>query len=45
MGSVPTGSVEVISVAVLLRLLAGDRVTVPIAVAPSMKMTGPVGAA
>ena len=45
MGSVPTGRVEVVSVAVLLRLLPGVRVTVPIAVAPSMKTTGPVGAA
>jgi len=42
---VPTGRVGVVSVAVLLRPLPGDRVTVPMAVAPFMKTTGPVGAA
>jgi len=42
---VPTGRVAVVSVAVLLRPLPGDRVAVPMVVAPSMKTTGPVGAA
>jgi len=45
MGSVPTGRVEVVNVAVLLKPLPGVRVAVPMAVAPSMKTTGPVGAA
>ena len=45
MGSVPTGRVEVTSVAVLLRPLPGVRMAVPIVVVPSKKATEPVGAA
>jgi hypothetical protein len=42
--SLPTGRVEVASVAVLLRPLPGARVAVPIEVVPFMKVTVPVGA-
>jgi hypothetical protein len=42
--SVPTGRVEVVSVAVLVRPPVVVRVAVPIAVDPSTKVTDPVGA-
>jgi hypothetical protein len=45
MESVPNGNVEVVSVAVLLRPLAGVSVALPMAVEPSIKVTEPVGAA
>jgi hypothetical protein len=43
--SVPTGRVEIASVAVLLRPLLGLSVALPIDVAPLMNVTEPVGAA
>jgi hypothetical protein len=43
--SVPTGRAEVANVAVLLTPLPGVSVAVPIAVAPFIKVTDPVGAA
>jgi hypothetical protein len=45
MESVPTGRVEIVRLAVLLRPPPGVRVALPSAVAPSMKTTEPVGAA
>ena len=45
MGSVPTGRLEVVSVAVLVSPLPGVKVAVPMTVAPFMKETDPVGAA
>ncbi len=44
-GSVPTGSVVNVSVAVLVRLPLGDSVAVPSVVEPLMNVTDPVGAA
>jgi uncharacterized protein (UPF0212 family) len=43
-GLLPTGKVLVLNAAVLLRPIPGFRVAVPIAVAPFMKVTDPVGA-
>jgi hypothetical protein len=45
MESLPTGRVEVVSVALLLRPLPGVSVALPIDVAPFMNVTEPVGAA
>jgi hypothetical protein len=45
MGSLPTGRVEVMSVASLLRAPEAVRAALPIAVEPSIKVTEPVGAA
>jgi hypothetical protein len=43
--SAPTGRVEVVSVALLLRPLPGVSIALPIDVAPFMNVTEPVGAA
>jgi hypothetical protein len=43
--SVPVGNADVVSVAVLLNPPPGISVALPIAVAPSIKVTDPVGAA
>jgi tRNA-binding EMAP/Myf-like protein len=44
MESVPSGKVEVVSAAVLLRPPPGVRNALPIVVAPLIKVTEPVGA-